>query len=80
MKNIKDSGRTEANENKNNFGYPIVMDNQGQELTINEKLEMKHRCGYGVRKYSFMADAWYWKAVECDIDNRGLKTAILLNK
>lgn len=43
-------------------------------------LSAMYRCGYGVRKYSFMADAWYWKAVEWDIDNRGLRTAILLNE
>ena len=43
-------------------------------------LSAMYRCGYGVRKYSFMADAWYWKAVEWDIDSRGLRTAILLNE
>ena len=43
MKSTKNSGRSVANESKNNAGYPIVMDNHGQELTINEKLEMMHR-------------------------------------
>ena len=41
-------------------------------------LSAMYRCGYGVKKSNLMADAWYWKAVELDIDNRGLKTAIIL--
>lgn len=41
-------------------------------------LSAMYRCGYGVKKSNLMADAWYWKAVELDIDNRGLKTAITL--
>lgn len=43
-------------------------------------LSAMYRAGYGVRKSKTLADAWYWKAVEWDIDNRGLKTAILLNE
>ena len=40
-------------------------------------LSAMYRYGCGVRKSNILADAWYWKAVESDIDNRGLKTAIL---
>ena len=41
-------------------------------------LSAMYRCGCGVRKSKTLADAWYWKAVEWDINNRGLKTAITL--
>ena len=41
-------------------------------------LSAMYRCGYGVKKSNLMADAWYWQAVELDIDNRGLKAAITL--
>lgn len=41
-------------------------------------LSAMYRCGFGVMKSNLMADAWYWKAVELDIDNRGLKSAITL--
>jgi hypothetical protein len=41
-------------------------------------LSAMYRCGCGVRKSNIMADAWYWKAVEWDIDNRGLMTTITL--
>lgn len=41
-------------------------------------LSAMYRCGYGVKKSNPKADAWYRKAVESDIDNRGLKTAIIL--
>ena len=41
-------------------------------------LSAMYRAGYGVKKSNLMANAWYWKAVELDIDNRGLKTAITL--
>ncbi len=38
-----------------------------------------YRCGYGVEKSDDYADAWYWMASQYDIDNRGLKEAILLS-
>lgn len=38
-----------------------------------------YRCGYGVEKSDDYADAWFWMASQYDIDNRGLKEAILLN-
>ena len=41
-------------------------------------LSAMYRCGYGVKKSNLMADAWYWKAVESDINNRGLMTTITL--
>ena len=40
-------------------------------------LSAMYRYGCGVRKSNTLADAWYWKAVESDIDNLGLKNAIL---
>lgn len=40
-------------------------------------LSAMYRYGCGVRKSNNLADAWYWKAVEWDIDNRGLMNAIL---
>lgn len=47
-------------------------------VSLTYTLSAMYRCGYGVKKSNLMADAWYWKAVELDIDNRGLKTAITL--
>lgn len=41
-------------------------------------LSAMYRCGYGLKKSNLMADAWYWKAVESDINNRGLMTTITL--
>ena len=38
-----------------------------------------YRCGYGEEKSEDYADAWYWMACQYDIDNHGLKEAILLN-
>ena len=38
-----------------------------------------YRYGYGVERSDDLADAWYWMACQYDIDNRGLKEAILLN-
>lgn len=38
-----------------------------------------YRYGYGVERSDDFADAWYWMACQYDIDNRGLKEAILLH-
>ena len=38
-----------------------------------------YRCGYGEEESEDYADAWYWMACQYDVDNRGLKEAILLN-
>lgn len=41
-------------------------------------LSAMYRCSYGVKKSNPKADAWYRKAIDSDIDNRGLKTALIL--
>ena len=38
-----------------------------------------YRCGYGEEKSEDYADAWYWMACQYDVNNSGLKEAILLN-